>query len=97
GVKFAAFATNVWSPRPDDGKSIVTALHAVSTALRTRKLGRTSSMRSVSPATFEPRSPSSQTRCPNSRLGLFVLMSFSIRSVARPVNGDELLWVGVVE
>src|SRR2546428_122291 len=43
----------------------------------------------------------SQNRCPNSGSGLYAnsagLRSFSIRSVARPLNGEALLSVGVVE
>src|SRR5207244_1011743 len=49
------------------------------------------------PVTFWPSAPSSQNRWPNSWVVSLELMSFSIRSVARPLNGVELLCVGVVE
>src|SRR2546429_6104620 len=101
-VKLPVLRTNVWSPRPNDWMSTVTTAHAVSTTLRygpagVGMAGRTSSIRSVSPETFEPRAASSQKRCPNSCLVSVVLTSFSMRSVALPLNGDELLAVGVVE
>ena len=76
---------------------MVTCLHAVSTTLRCPRVGRIISMRSVSPVTFWPSAPSSQNRWPNSWVVSLELMSFSIRSVARPLNGVELLCVGVVE
>src|SRR2546427_482077 len=83
---------------------MVTPAHADSTTFwRLYGRPRRSSMRSVSrDRLLSVLSPAiSQNRCPNSESGLYAnsagLRSFSIRIVARPLNGEALLTVGVVE
>src|SRR5712691_4795647 len=94
----------VRSPSPKRDSSSVTPAHADSTTLwllygrprriSTRSVSRVRLFRVLSPAI-------SQNRCPNSESALNAnsdgLRSFSMRSVARPLNGDALLTVGVVE
>src|ERR1051325_12233238 len=54
-------------------------------------------MRSVSVPEPTGVVPISQKRWPNSCVVSCVFLSFSIRNVPLPLNGEVLLWVGVVE
>ncbi len=54
-------------------------------------------MRNVSDVPEAATLPISQNRCPNRFAGFRLGVSFSMRRVARPLKGDVLLTVGVVE
>src|SRR5436189_610612 len=100
-VKFPELRTKVVSPSANDCSSTFTPAHAVRTTFSVLYgRPRRSTTRNVSDVELGADPAISQKRCPNrlDELGGFPgLISFSIRSVARPVNGAGLLGSGVVE